>query len=52
MELGRRIADGTRKTSVGDLGTFSVACRARVLSAVVLQLRIAIKKELVEFPSC
>lgn len=27
---------------MGDLGTFSVACRAIVLSAVALQLRIAI----------
>ena len=50
MNLGR-LADGRRKTlMVDDLGTFSVACRARVLSA--LQLRIAMKKELVEFQSC
>lgn len=53
IEVGGRLADGRRKTlMVGDLGTFIVACRARVLSALALQLRIAMKKEPVEFQSC
>lgn len=42
-ELGVRLADGRRKTLVmANLGLFSVACRAIVLSAVALQLRIAV----------